>query len=189
MRHSSFLTRLGAITMTCTMAWGATPAAGDEQRVGTVDRPGAWAGQNSLYVGNRAPLAPSPLVKLPIGAIRPEGWLRRQLELQAAGFHGHLGEISRFLKKENNAWLSPSGEGEAFWEELPYWLKGFGDCGYVLGDERVTREAIDSSADSATPGRSPVGGNGEVKRAIRPARSLSMSSLAPDGESEPVHGE
>ncbi|HRZ94335.1 MAG TPA: hypothetical protein P5022_15615, partial [Candidatus Paceibacterota bacterium] len=49
---------------------------------------------NVHYAGNRAPLLPSPFIKLPLTAIRPEGWLRKQLELQAAGFHGHLEEVS-----------------------------------------------------------------------------------------------
>ncbi|MDI9430136.1 MAG: glycoside hydrolase family 127 protein [Planctomycetota bacterium] len=96
---------------------------------------------NDFYVSNRPPLTPEPLVKLPIGAIKPEGWVRRQLELQADGFVGHLGEISQFLRKDGNAWLSPTGEGHSPWEELPYWLKGFGDMGYVLGDERIIDEA------------------------------------------------
>ena len=52
--------------------------------------------RNAHYVSNRAPLAPSPLVQLPIKAIKPRGWLRKQLELQAEGFHGHLGQISAF---------------------------------------------------------------------------------------------
>lgn len=105
-----------------------------------VDRPVA-SKPNAYYVGNRAPLLPSPFVKLPIGAIKPEGWIRKQLELEANGFTGHLGELSEFLIKKNNAWLSPTGQGVHGWEELPYWLKGFGDLGYVLGDKRVTREA------------------------------------------------
>ncbi|MBN1508241.1 MAG: glycoside hydrolase family 127 protein [Sedimentisphaerales bacterium] len=96
---------------------------------------------NDFYVSNAKPLAPSPLIKLPVGAIRPEGWLRRQLELQAEGFSGHLTEISQFLKKDGNAWLSPDGQGHSPWEELPYWLKGFGDTGYVLGDQRIIDEA------------------------------------------------
>ncbi len=98
-------------------------------------------GENRHYVGNRAPLAPSPLLRLPPGAVRPEGWLRTQLELEAAGFVGRLGEISRFLVKEDHAWLSAEGEGHSPWEELPYWLKGYGDLGYVLVDLEILIEA------------------------------------------------
>jgi len=97
--------------------------------------------KNDFYVGNRPPLLPSPLIKLPIGAIEPQGWVRRQLELQADGFHGHLTEISNFLKKEKNAWLNPDGEGLHGWEEPVYWLKGFSNCGYILGDERMIKES------------------------------------------------
>ena len=96
---------------------------------------------NSFYVGNRQPLTPSPFIKLPIGAIKPQGWVRKQLELEAEGFTGHLLEISRFLKKENNAWLSPQGQGHSPWEELPYWLKGYNNLGYVLGNKRIIDEA------------------------------------------------
>jgi len=98
-------------------------------------------GTNDFYVSNARPLAPSPLIKLPVGAIKPEGWLRRQLELQAEGFSGHLTEISQFLKKDGNAWLAADGQGHSPWEEMPYWLKGFGDTGYVLGDKRIIDEA------------------------------------------------
>ena len=56
------------------------------------------AKSNAHYAGNRAPLLPSPFIKLPLTAIRPEGWLRKQLELQAVGFHGHLEEVSRFMR-------------------------------------------------------------------------------------------
>ena len=96
---------------------------------------------NRHYRGNRAPLLPSPLVKLPSGAVRVEGWLRRQLELMADGFTGHLTEISPWCKFENSAWANPQGEGENGWEELPYWLKGFVSLGYVLNDERIIAEA------------------------------------------------
>src|SRR5437764_8333031 len=116
-----------------------TPARAAE-RINVVERP-PTAPKNPHYAGSREPLAPSPLLKLPVGSVGPRGWLRKQLELQAAGFHGHLGEISSFLRKDNNAWLSPTGQGERGWDEVPYWLKGFGDCAYLLGNEDPIREA------------------------------------------------
>jgi hypothetical protein len=105
-----------------------------------VERPNTEM-KNDFYFGNRPPLLPSPLIKLPVGAIEPKGWVRRQLELQRDGFHGHLTEISQFLKKEGNAWLSRTGEGDHGWEEPPYWLKGFSNCGYILRDQRMIGES------------------------------------------------
>ena len=52
------------------------------------------------YSANRPPLAASRLVELPFGVVLPRGWLHKQLELQGDGFHGHLTEISGFLKKK-----------------------------------------------------------------------------------------
>jgi len=101
---------------------------------------GCALGENLFYTGNRPPLAPSPFIKLPIGAIRPEGWLRTQLQLEAEGFSGRLSEISQFCKYDGSAWVTP-GTGERGWEEAPYWLKGFTDLGFVLGDARIVAEA------------------------------------------------
>jgi hypothetical protein len=96
---------------------------------------------NPHYIGNRPPLAPSPLLKLPIGSVRPKGWLRHQLSLEAEGMTGRLPEISKWCKFEGNAWGASDGQGQFGWEELPYWLKGFGDLGYVLRDKRIMEEA------------------------------------------------
>lgn len=98
-------------------------------------------GRNEHYAGNRAPLLASPLIKLPVGSVRPDGWLATQLELEAGGFIGHLDEISRFCRFEGSAWASPEGEGEGGWEELPYWLKGFVSLGHLLEDRRIIGEA------------------------------------------------
>lgn len=122
-------------------AWWVATIPGQSSGVVTTVLSPPTAPGNAHYVGNRAPLRPSPLIKLPIGAVRPAGWVRRMLELQAEGFHGHLTDISGFLRKEGNAWLDPRGRGERGWEEAPYWLKGFQDCGFLLGDERMIREA------------------------------------------------
>jgi hypothetical protein len=118
-----------------------------------LDKPNTKGG-NAYYVGNKPPLQPSPLIKLPIGAVKPMGWTRRMLQLQGAGFHGHLTEISKYLIKDKNAWLSPNGRGERGWEEVPYWLKGFQDCGWLLQDERMIKEArlwIEGAINSQQP--------------------------------------
>ncbi len=105
-----------------------------------VDTP-PTSSKNDYYQGNRPPLKANPLIKLPIGHIQAEGWLRHQLELMADGFTGHLGEISKFCKIEGNAWVDPQGRGENGWEEVPYWLKGFISLGYNLDDKRIIQEA------------------------------------------------
>ena len=94
--------------------------------------------RNPFYPGNRPPLQPSPFIKLPIGAITPQGWLRRQLELDASGMCGNLTQVSNFIK-DGCAWASPTGEGHHGWEEPMYWLRGYGDLGYVLKDEAINR--------------------------------------------------
>lgn len=108
--------------------------------VRSADRP-TTSGENRFFVGNRVPLAPNPLIKLPLGSIRPEGWLRRQLELEAKGFSGRLEEISQFCKYEGNEWTSPAGHGKFGWEEVPYWLRGYIDLGYVLQDPVIIKRA------------------------------------------------
>lgn len=95
------------------------------------------AGVNSRYISNRPPLLPSPLVKLPIGSIEPKGWLLSQLQLMREGFTGRLHELSKFLNSDNG-WLTLKGRG---WEEMPYWLKGYGDLGYILKDSDIISEA------------------------------------------------
>ncbi len=95
------------------------------------------SGANSHYVSNRPLLLPSLLVKLPIGSIEPKGWLLSQLQLMRDGFTGRLAELSKFLK-EDSGWLTLKGGG---WEEMPYWLKGYGDLGYVLKDADIISRA------------------------------------------------
>jgi hypothetical protein len=116
----------------------AAAAAGEGQVVQVVPAVAAQEGEG-FYAANRAPLAPSRLIKLPIGAITPKGWLRHQLELERDGMIGHLDEISPWCKFQGNAWGDPHGRGKNGWEELPYWLKGYGDLGYVLKDEAIIR--------------------------------------------------
>jgi len=96
---------------------------------------------NRHYISNRAPLQPSALIKLPIRSIKPQGWLLEYLHRQRDGLTGNLGNISAWLQKENNAWLDKDGQGQWGWEEVPYWLKGYANVGYILEDQRMIDEA------------------------------------------------
>ncbi len=109
-----------------------TSAMRDVARV--VKSPPALTG-SGFYAANRAPLQGVPFQKLPPGAVTPRGWLRRQLELDATGLSGRLPEISDFLKYEDNGWVDPKSNNG--WEELPYWLRGYGDLSYVLKDSKM----------------------------------------------------
>lgn len=91
----------------------------------------------SAYTPNRAPLKPGALIKLPVGSFHPTGWLGKSLELQRDGLTGHLGEISIWLTRKDNAWLRADGKGEYGWEEVPYWLRGYARLAYILNDQRM----------------------------------------------------
>lgn len=126
---------LGAV-----LATGAAALAAEADGVQVVKAIVAEA-PGGLYPGNRPPLQPSPLLKLPIGSIVPRGWLRQHLELERTGMTGRLKEVSPWLDFAKSAWTNPEGKGGLGWEEMPYWLKGYGDLGYVLKDEETLAEA------------------------------------------------
>ena len=131
---SLFLTLAALAVVLCTIAqpkWSAT----------VVSKPSNDL-LNSYYQTNQQPLVPQHLVKLPVGAIKPGGWLLKSLELQRDGLTGQLGEISSWLTKKNNAWLNKDGTGDWGWEEMPYWLKGYGNIGYVLNDKKMIDETM-----------------------------------------------
>lgn len=96
--------------------------------------------QNDFYHSNRAPLQPAHFIKLPMGSIQPKGWILKLMELQKEGLCGHLGEISAWLEKENNAWLSEGGDHG--WEEVPYWLRGYADMAFIFNDSKMKEEAM-----------------------------------------------
>lgn len=105
--------------------------------VTVTDRP--LTGNQCNYTIFREPLQAAPLVKLPVGKVQPKGWLHRYLELQREGLNGNLGTISAWLDKNNNQWLSDTGDHG--WEEVPYWLRGYSSLAYILDDEEMKKEA------------------------------------------------
>ncbi|MBN1675697.1 MAG: glycoside hydrolase family 127 protein [Kiritimatiellae bacterium] len=107
-----------------------------QMEIAAVSRPEAESA-NGFYTWNRPPLHPNPLAKLPVGAVRPGGWLAHQLELMVEGTTGRLAELSAFLKPDNG-WFGGEGEG---WEEQPYWFRGFHTLAVLTQDKRLLAES------------------------------------------------
>ena len=81
--------------------------------------------------------------------IKPAGWLKRQLRIQAGGLGGHLDEVWRDVR--DSAWIGGSAEG---WERVPYWLDGFIPLAFLLEDGGMIARAkryIDAILASQKP--------------------------------------
>ena len=94
-------------------------------------------GSPSPVVKNSAPLAPNAFYLLPLGSVRPTGWLRDQLQIQAKGLSGHLDETWADVGS-NSGWLGGTGES---WERGPYFLDGLVPLAYLLDDQRLKAKA------------------------------------------------
>ena len=90
------------------------------------------------YISNRAPLLESRYMELPLGAIKPEGWLKLQMQAQVTGLTGHLDEVYSNVVGTRNAWLG--GDGDA-WERGPYWIDGLLPLAYILDDQDLKAKA------------------------------------------------
>lgn len=90
------------------------------------------------YLQNRPPLIEKPYLELPLGSIRPRGWLREQLENMKTGMTGRLDEIYPEVVGPRNGWLGGDGDG---WERGPYWIDGLLPLAYILDDEELKQKA------------------------------------------------
>ena len=88
-------------------------------------------------IKNKAPLAQNAFYMLPLDAVRPAGWLKKQMQIQANGLSGHLDETWADVSS-NSGWLGGTGES---WERGPYFLDGLVPLAYLLDDARLKAKA------------------------------------------------
>ncbi len=86
------------------------------------------------YIGNRFPLLDKPYIELPLGSIKPEGWLKEQLLRMKNGMTGHLDSLYEPVMGKRNGWLG--GDGDV-WERGPYWIDGLLPLAYILDDKQL----------------------------------------------------
>lgn len=75
---------------------------------------------------------------IPLGSIRPTGWLLDQLRVMRDGSTGHLDELHGKIR-DYNGWLGFNGDG---WEETPYWLDGAVPLAYLLDDPALKAKVM-----------------------------------------------
>ncbi len=100
----------------------------------------AWAlykrSEENRMASHMTALEPLVFQPLPLGAVKPQGWLLDQLKLQASGLSGHLDEF--WPDVMGSGWIGGKNEG---WERAPYWLDGMVPLAYLTGDERLKKKA------------------------------------------------
>lgn len=79
-------------------------------------------------------LLPLMFRPLPLGAIKPQGWLKEQLTLQAEGLSGHLPLF--WADVMSSSWIGGNADG-GLHERTPYWLNGFLPLAYQLEDQKL----------------------------------------------------
>lgn len=92
------------------------------------------------YIKNKSPLSETPFIRLPIGSVKAEGWLLKQLQLQKSGLTGNAESLYSGANNLGAAsdWLGGTGDS---WERVPYYVKGLISLAYVLDDQELKQKA------------------------------------------------
>lgn len=103
---------------------------------------GSCLGEESTLAPNFS-LVPFTFRPLPLGSIKPLGWINDQLQLMSDGLAGHQYEFYHIVR--DSPWLGGYSEYSPLNEGLPYWFNGLVPLAYGLNDTRLILQVEDVS--------------------------------------------
>ena len=132
-------------------------------------------GAENKSIGHYAAPHPGPatpvFMNLPVGAVRPEGWLKNTLKAWGNGITGHLHEyrsdtfwdtwdnrLHRMKQRRKEASVTEKQMTDVWWpfEQQGYWGDGIVQLAYILDDDRL-KSIADEFINKVLDGQNPDG--------------------------------
>lgn len=106
------------------------------------------ASSEQLFFEDQGPapnvsLIPFAFRPLPLGSIKPLGWINDQMNLMSDGLAGRQYEFYHIVR--HSPWLGGHSEYSVLNEGFPYWLNGLVPLAYGLNDTRLILQVEDAS--------------------------------------------
>ncbi|KAJ3006879.1 hypothetical protein NUW54_g3766 [Trametes sanguinea] len=102
----------------------------------------------SIVSGQATGLAPKKFLNVPLGKVKPAGWLRDQLVVQANGLAGHEHDFYDYVAQSD--WIGGNSYYSNLEEAGSYWFNGMVPNGVLLDDPKImsqTQQFLDYVLD------------------------------------------
>ncbi|OSD04868.1 hypothetical protein PYCCODRAFT_1363452 [Trametes coccinea BRFM310] len=102
----------------------------------------------SIVSGQATGLAPKKFLNIPLGQVKPAGWLRDQLVVQANGLAGHEHDFYDYVAQSD--WIGGNSYYSNLEEAGSYWFNGMVPNGVLLDDPKImsqTQQFLDYVLD------------------------------------------